>query len=342
MSRRAVVLVVSLLLAGLAAFSVWRYLTDVEENVRADISEVVVFRATALIETGADGASARSLIEESTALAENVAFPGSTVLCTGPANREGANVDFAVCDDNPSDLNALLNGAVAAGPISAGQLITSDMFVAPADLDLQTLSGTIPQGKVAIAVNPGDIGSVGGFIRPGDRVNVLATVNIDVGALNELLANPDTRDFVLNNIDLAGLFGATTQTQVIQDEEGNPIVVEVPTDPLGQYAATLPDSVEFTQTILQDIHVLGYGPATLANPSALDGEEITGEEAVVLEVTPTEAEQIEFARQRATLSLSLLPADEDYTEFETRGVTGDDIFDFLDLLREQLEAIGGS
>ena len=228
MSRRAVVLVVSLLLAGLAAVSVWQYLRGVEDNVRADISEVVVFRATALIETGTEGLTARRNIVESTALAEVVTADGSTILCTGPANREGDDVNFAICDDNPSDLNALLDNSVAAGPISAGQLITTEMFVAPSELDLATLSADIPQGKVAIAISPGQTGSVGGFVRPGDRVNLLATFNLDITSLNELLANPVTRELILDNVDLSGLLGGSSQTQVIQDEEGNPIIVEPP------------------------------------------------------------------------------------------------------------------
>ncbi len=343
MSRRAVVLIVSLLLAGLAAFSVWQYLNDVEGNVRADISEVVVFRATTFVETGDDGESARGSIAESTALSESVVFEGSTILCTGPANREGSDVDFAVCDDNPSDLDALLSGSVAAGPISAGQLITSDMFVAPAELNLSTLSADIPQGKVAIAISPGNTGAVGGFIRPGDRVNLLATFNLDVTSLNDLLANPDTRELILASADLSGLLGGGSATQVIQDEEGNPIVVEAPPDPLSQYANSLPDSVDFTQTILQDLVVIAYGPETRDNPGALDdADELTGEEDVVLEVTPTEAEIIEFVRQRATLSLSLLPSEGEYSEFAASGVTVDDIFGFVDRIREQLEALGGS
>ena len=114
-----------------------------------------------------------------------------------------------------------------------------------------------------------------------------------------------------------------------------------PPDPLSQYADSLPDEVDFTQTILQDLIVIAFGPETRTNPGALEGEELTGEEVVVLEVTPTEAEMIEFARQRASLSLSLLPSEGEYSEFEAPGVTVDDIFTFVSRIREQLESLDG-
>ncbi len=218
------------------------------------------------------------------------------------------------------------------------------MFVAPTELDLDKLSVDIPQGKVAIAISPGNVGSIGGFLRPSDRVNVLATFTLDVGSLNDLLANPDTRELVLENTDLSGLLGSSLQTttEVFQDPEtGEIIVIEPPADPLSQYANSLPDSVRFTQTILQDVVVIAFGTTTRTAPGSLETGPLEGEPAVVLEVTPSQAEVIEFARQNATLALSLLPAGAPYSEFTSRGTTVDDVFSFVDRLREQLETLGG-
>ncbi len=344
MSRRAVVLLVSLVLAGLAAFSVWQYVTTVEGNVRADIAEVVVYRASAPIAPGTDGTAAAVSISESTALAENVVFVGSEILCTGPVDTEADDVDFAVCDDNPKDLQALLATGFAAGPISAGQLITTAMFVPASELDLDKLSADIPQGKVAIAVSPGLVGNVGGFIRPGDSVNVLATFSLNVAGLNSLLSDPETRDIVLQNADLSGLLGGTvSEPTVITDPVTGEVisVIEPPEDPLSRYADSLPDTVRFTQTVLQDIEVIAFDDATRTSAAGVDTAPAVGEAIVVLEVTPAQAETLEFLRQNAQLSLSLLPADTPYSEFATRGVTVDDIFGFVDRLREELEALGG-
>lgn len=343
MNRRAIVLFVSLLLAGIAAFAVWQYLVTVEDNVRRDIAEVAVFRAIAPIPAGTEGSVAIGVIEPSTALAENIVFADSRILCSGPADRDAPDVDFAICDANPSDLQALLTGTLAAGPISVGQLITTDMFVTPAELDLDKLSADIPEGKVAIAISPGEVGAVGGFVRPGDRVNILATFTLSVGSLNELLANPATRDLVLANVDLSGLLGGAAQDPiVITDEEtGETTVIQPPEDPLSQYASALPDTVRFTQTVLQDIDVIAFDTSTRTAPLGIETGAIEGDAVVVLEVTPAEAEVIEFVRQNAPLSLSLLPANAPYSEYATRGVTVDDIFGFVDRLREELEALGG-
>ncbi len=87
--------------------------------------------------------------------------------------------------------------------------------------------------------------------------------------------------------------------------------------------------------------MIAFGTATRAAPGSLETGPFEGEPAVVLEVTPSQAEVIEFARQNASLALSLLPAETPYSEFTSRGTTVDDVFTFVDRLREQLETLGG-
>jgi|GEM_PF-1188176 len=338
MSRRTVVFVVALLLAAVAAFSVWRYLATVEENVRSDISEVVVYRATEDIAEGTAGAVARDSIASSTDLAVNVGFDGSTIVCEGPKNRNAPDVDFSLCAGNPADLDAVLANNVSVGLISRGQLITSDMFV-PAEQATDRLAAAIPVGKVAIAISPGDVGAVGGLIEPGDRVNVLATFRLDVSTINALLADPDTRDLLFSDIDLAGLVGSTQPEVVIPGEEGG-VVVEPAADALSSYANALPDTIDFTQIILQNVNVLAVGGRTAAQPPAGD-EEQAGEMVLVLEVTPEETEKLEFARQRTQLAVTLLPADGTYSEVAATGATVDDIFGYLTKLRDTLEGLSG-
>jgi hypothetical protein len=149
---------------------------------------------------------------------------------------------------------------------------------------------------------------------------------------------------VLENADLSGLLGGTTsEPTVITDPETGEVisVIEPPEDPLSRYARSLPDTVRFTQTVLQDIDVIAFDTSTRTSPAPLGTEPTEGESIVVLEVTPAQAETIEFLRQNAQLSLSLLPSEAPYSEFATRGVTVDDIFGFVDRLRDELEALGG-
>ena len=63
MSRRTVVLTVALILAVVAAVAVWRYLASVEDQVRGDLDEVLVYKATSLIADGTAGTEAISAID---------------------------------------------------------------------------------------------------------------------------------------------------------------------------------------------------------------------------------------------------------------------------------------
>lgn len=329
MNRRTIILVVALLLAAVASFAVWRYLDSVEQDVRADVAEVTVYRARALIEPQTMGEEANDVIVEGTALAQDVVFDGSTIVCPGAVDPTGENP----CVANPQDLGLVLRDRVAAGPISAGQLITSEMFVTPAEADQDRLSAIIPAAKVAVAISPGIVGGVGGLIEPGDTVNVLATFPADSATvLNRLLVDPDTRGLV-EGLDL---LGTGTQPQV--DEDGNPVAPEGD-DPLSLYLQTLPAGSSFTQTIFQDIPVLAVGGRT-ENVAAVDGETLGVEVSVVLEVTTEQAEQLELARQVSVLALALLPADETYAPFDPQGAITTDVFEFFERIREDLESIG--
>lgn len=335
MGRRTIVLVIAVLLAAISGFALWSYLTGVEDDIRADITEVRVYRASELIATGTPGEEARPRIVESTALREAVVFAGSPVLCLGPVDRNAGGDPAKVgCPDNPKDLNSLLDGKVAAGPISAGQLITVDQFVTPAELNSVSLSESIPEGKVAIGVRPDDVGAVGGFIRPGDRVNVIASATVEINNFIELLQDPELREAIL------GSGFALPQDNTAGTGE-TPVEGE-PTDVVAGFAETLPAQLDFTQTVLQDVEVVAVGPDTRANPLGTGLEPQFGQ-IVVLEVTPEQAEKIEFARQYATVAFTLLPKDTPYTPFDSQGVVVDDLFTLIDRLAEQVEAtVGGS
>jgi Flp pilus assembly protein CpaB len=332
MGKRSIVLFVALGLAAVSAFAVWQYLAGVEDRAREDIQEVEVYRATEFIEMGTEGELARPLIVPKTALLEAVGFEGSQILCTGAVVRD-SSTDRTVCDNNPRDLTALLEGNVAAGPISAGQLITADMFVSPAELNTVSLSEAIPPNKVAISVRPDDDAVSGGFIRPGDRINILASAEVQLNQFLDVIKDPELRALILGPGDQ----GTTTPTTTLVPGFGGP----EPVDPLTALAETFPNSIQFTQTVLQDIEVLAVGPDNTLQGLGTGLTPQTGS-IIVLNVTPEQAEKIEFARNYTTVALSLLPKDSPYTQFEARGVVVDDLFDLLDRIQEQLEQFGES
>ena len=342
MGRRTIVLVIAIALAAVSAFAVWRYLTTVESDIRADIAEVRVYRATELIEAKTTGEDAQPFIEEALALRENVVFEGSTVLCAGPkVENEGEDPTVYGCPENPRDLPNTLAGKVAAGPVSAGQVVTTDQWVEITVFDDISLSEEITQGKVAVGLQPDDAGSAGGFIRPGDSVNLIASATLEINNFLQLLEDPLLREIVLGEAFTGTDSGSQPTTTTGEDGE-TVVVVTEEDDPIANLAQTFPDSLDFTQTILQDVEVIAVGDDTLQNRTGT-GLTPVGEQIIVLEVTPEQAEMIEFSRQYTTVAMALLPSDVPYTPFESTGVTVDDLFTLIDRIEAQVEAaLGGT
>ena len=52
------------------------------------------------------------------------------------------------------------------------------------------MSYTVPSGKRAISVSVNEVSGVSGFIRPSDRIDVVATVNIPVSGGQEVRPIP--------------------------------------------------------------------------------------------------------------------------------------------------------
>ena len=335
MGRRSLVLIIALALAAVSAFSVWQYLSTVEDEARSEVQEVVVYRATELIDTGTSVVEVEPLIVESSALVESVVFEGSQIACAGPTETSDAPLD--ICGRNPRIESILDPVNVAAGPISAGQLITSDMFIAPNLLGDVKLSESLAEGKVAISFRPNEENTVGGFVRPGDRVNLIASASIDLTQSTALFEDPELRTLLLGE-DAVPSDEPPTGTE---GEDG-----ETQDDAITRLAQSLPGSIDFTQTILQDVKVFAVGPDTEPSPLGT-GLEPAGAQIVVLEVTPEQAEEIEFASQYTNVSLTLIPSGENdngqpkvYDPIASDGVIVDDLFTLIDRIRLQFEEAG--
>lgn len=326
MGRRTLVLVIAVALAAISGFAIWQYLSNVEDDIRADIAEVGVFRATEDIAATTPGEEARPLIEASTALRESVVFEGSTILCTGAVGtNEGGNPEEVGCPANPNDLNAVLDGKVASGPIAAGQLITQGSFADTRDLQ-QRLKDAIAPGKVAISLNIDVQAASGGFIRPGDNVNVLASASLSPLSFLELISNDELRDLLVEAgvtpEDDGGAEPGDDASPPAQEEQG-------PTN----LAGAIPSSIDVTETILQNVQVLAVGEDT--RPAPLDTGLTPLGGVVVFEVTPQQAEIIEYARNYTEVALSLLPSG-DYVPYDAQPIVVDDIFGLLDRISEEL------
>ena len=296
MGRRAIVLLVALILAGLAAWAVWNYLQNVEKEVTEGQEVVVVYRAGEAIAEGTDGAilltdfnSGGQQISEGTDEAEDV--------------PEGAIT-------TAEQLNQILQGRVAAGPIAAGSILTESQWTS-ITVDITPLAEEIPSGKQAMTISVDNVRGVNGFVEPGDRVNMIITVDIGFDLLppefsgatvepapsEEGTTGTEAQQTVVTytRFVLQGLPVMATGRD-IRPEEGAPTTVDVSTT-----GETTPD---------------GQAVAT---------EEETGNDTVfTLEVTPEQAERIAYAVENGSVWLTLVPAD--FVEVETAGVIIDNLF----------------
>ncbi len=151
MRLRVVMLVVALVLGGLAAVMAVRYLDSARSEIEASGETVAVLVATQDIPRGmtAEELIARGILAEEEIPREWVS--------AGAVSSERA-----------------IEGQVLAAPLTAGEQVTRARFQYP---DEAGLSYTVPEGYVAVAVANDEVIGVGGLIKPGDTVMVVATVD---------------------------------------------------------------------------------------------------------------------------------------------------------------------
>ena len=173
MGRRTLVLIVALLLAGIAAFAVWQFLSNVEEEKEAELVLRAVYRVSGgTITEGTEGSLVLSQ-ERAVASEEETRFL--------PENAIGSL----------EQLTATLTGRVAAGPISNNSILTTEQWV-ELTADIKPLAERIPEGKQAITIGVDNIQGVNGFIEAGDRINVIVTLTAPIEQIAEDVIASDT------------------------------------------------------------------------------------------------------------------------------------------------------
>jgi pilus assembly protein CpaB len=179
----------------------------------------------------------------------------------------------------PASDKALLDlyrGKVASTDIFTGTPVVSGQFVAASQL-VNTVAGAIPKGKQAITVSLDQTHAVGGFLTPGDKVNLI--LNLSITDLTRPNAGKGVRttSFLLPGVNVIAV-GSTTILPSSSGTPGNP---------------TNGVATSTTQPQTQ--------PASL----------------ITLEVTPRQAEQIVQATTIGTMYLSLNPPGFDPKKFKS-------------------------
>lgn len=283
MGRRALVLLVALLLAGVAAFAVFTFIRNYQGEIDAAQERVVVFRATQSVPEGQDGDL----------------FLQTPMWVVSEDQVTDVPDGFIQSED---ELNAVISGRVAVGPIANNQILTADQWVA-LTVDITPLAEQIPSGKQALTVSTDQIRGVNGFVQPGDRINAILTIDIEFTLLPEFAPG----------------FGIPTE-----DEEG-----EEPEEDT--------EVVTLTRYVLQGIPVLAVGRDVRPEEGARqevtvtpEGEAADGEPTIpptvfTLEVDPEQAERFVYAFENGSVWLTLVP--EDFVEVDTDGITINNLFE---------------
>ena len=303
MGKRTIVLVVALLLAGLSAFAIYTFLDRVEQDAEESVATVTVYRAIEFIPRGVQGDDFLDSFEESTALEDSL--PAAAIR-TAQA------------------LNTALIGRVSQGPISRGQVVTTDLWDDPL-VETVGLAELIEPGMQALSIRPDEVRGVGGFIQPGDKINLIVSTTVDFSNTIQTLRSPAGR---------AVFFPGLQESLGITDEQ------------MIDLADSLPAKVEITQYSAQNVEVLAVGDSArgvIVEPTVdpetgqvteEGGVAIAGSQVITLEVNHAQAESIVYAYEYTNVWLTL--AGPGFTPLPTLGTVLDDIIELPD---EVIQAI---
>lgn len=196
MSRRAIILILAILLAAAGAFMVWLYVQNLQAGVEEEEEPTLVLIAQAPIAAGTTGAAAQ----------EAAAFTTIEV----PA--------YAAAEGYLSDPTSILE-QVALVPIATGEQILASKFGSPG----QQSSFEIPEGQLAASFQLGDPQRVAGFIRPSSEIAVFVTLTAPVDGVEGV---PQTR-VVLPRVEVLAV-GQTTVQSITTTTEGGQQTEQIP------------------------------------------------------------------------------------------------------------------
>jgi pilus assembly protein CpaB len=181
--RRALILVVAVVLAGLTAFATFSYASSADQRAQAGTELVELFVVKKDIIKG---------------------FSGDKALDDGYIGKTKMPRKFYPAK---ALVNAQsLRGKVAVAPLAAGLPVVESAFVEPR-VARESFAQRIDAGMQAVTVSVSDVQGVARLLVPGDRVNLLVTT---VG--DEKDPNGKLTGTVLQNIEILAV-GNSTELQ---------------------------------------------------------------------------------------------------------------------------------
>jgi pilus assembly protein CpaB len=190
MGRRAVLLIVAVVIAALGAGMVYLYATGANNRAMAAQQPVQVLQAVSQISPGETLSSAQSAGK-----LQLGSVPKADVL-QGAVNGLGA-----------------MGNDVALTTIYPGEQITTNKFGAPGDQS----NLTIPKGDIAISVSLTDTGRVAGFVSPGNDVAVFVNTTATGSTTGSSTASQDESRLLLPKVQVIAIGATTTVAKTTTD-----------------------------------------------------------------------------------------------------------------------------
>jgi pilus assembly protein CpaB len=258
---RIISTIAAVVLAAIAGGLVWKYVTNADSRAEKNKHLVTVLVAKDRIARG-------TVFDQVVADKgfKNVQLPADSL----PPDR--------ILPRNDQALLAIFKGRVAATDIFAGTPVIGDQFVQSSQL-INTVAGAIPKGKEAITVSLDPTHAVGGFLTPGDKVNIIVNLTAtDVTKKGTAGGDQGVRTtaFLLAGVKVIAV-GSTT---IVPSSSSSA--------PSSSAPSSAPPPATGTATTTTQVQT---------QPMSL----------ITLEVTPRQAEQIVQATTIGTLYLSLNP-----------------------------------
>lgn len=199
--------------------------------------------------------------------------PGEAAVENGLVEQR--RVPAAYVANGALSMEAQLKGKVIQTGFTSGQQIVAGQLGDPA---AQSLSYQVKKGMRAISLPIDRVTGVGGQIRAGDRIDVVATFDFDI--LNS------------GNIDLG---------QALGSEERERIRREIGID-IGASKSSV------TKILLQQVEVLRVDGQEAQGETK--GPGVSGSPVVIVMVSPADVERLVFAQQQAKISYALVPSED--------------------------------
>ncbi len=255
-SRRTLILIAAIAVGIFAGIALLNYVRGIEDDVYADAQPVTVLIAAEDIPEGTSAAQAISLMKQT-----------EIPLEIRPAT-------FI-----PADGTDAIAGLVAQSTIPKNQIIVAGLVVDPQIIQA-SFTDNIPTGNVAVTLEIDQTAAVGGYLQPGDEVNLMVKhLNFGCGNSGE------------------------EEEGAIEDEAAAPNPLQV--EPVEEYCS-YPNP---TRYIFQRLEILAIGARQTLQPGQTGDSVIVPQGGAITFSVPNEAAQILTSLEPESIYLTLIPED---------------------------------